>query len=261
MISAFRGRYRFLSNFDEPPAGTYAAVQQVVLNGPSPGAEIYYTTDGSTPVVGSSVQTLSGISIQVDTSETIKAIAVEPGYSASPVASATYLINLPPPDFSFTLSPNSLTVTSGGSGTSTLGVTAINGFSGSVSFACSGLPAGASCSFSPASVTAGNSSTLMIMDTASASSRSRIRFPLAPVTSVGLAFAWIGFRRCARTRFIQSVVLAAAIVSVSGCGGGGAGTVGGGSGVQNPPPTTSIVTVTATSGSLSHTATLTLIVN
>lgn len=242
-----------------PPAGTYSSTQQVFLNDPSPGAEIYYTTDGSTPVVGSRFQTPSGFSIPVNTSETIQAIAVEPGYSASPVASATYVIDLPTPDFGVVLNPTSLTVNSGGSGTSTLNVTAVGGFSGSVSFACSGLPVGATCSFSPASVPAGNSSNLTIMVAASASNGSRSRFPFAPVTFVALAFAWFRLRRRTWTLSLQIVVLAVVISSLTSCSGGGASNGVGGR--QNPPPITSNVTVTATSGTLSHTATLALTVN
>jgi hypothetical protein len=57
------------------------------------------------------------------------------------------------PSFSLSLSPSMLTVTAGQSGTSTLTVTSNGGFNQPVSFACSGLPQYAACSFSPASVT------------------------------------------------------------------------------------------------------------
>ncbi|HLA78509.1 MAG TPA: M20/M25/M40 family metallo-hydrolase [Vicinamibacteria bacterium] len=57
------------------------------------------------------------------------------------------------PDFSVACSPASLSATQGGSATSTCTVTSISGFSSAVGLACSGLPSGASCTFSPASVT------------------------------------------------------------------------------------------------------------
>jgi hypothetical protein len=63
-----------------------------------------------------------------------------------PVASTT-------PDFTLACSPSSLSVAQGGSGTSTCTVTSQNGFSSAVNLSCSGLPSGASCSFSPAAVT------------------------------------------------------------------------------------------------------------
>src|SRR5262249_25056711 len=54
------------------------------------GASIYYTTNGTTPTVSS---TLYATPIPVSSSMTIKAIAVASGFSSSPVASGTYVIN------------------------------------------------------------------------------------------------------------------------------------------------------------------------
>jgi hypothetical protein len=58
---------------------------------------------------------------------------------------------LPPPattaDFSLGASPSSLNITQGSSGSSTITVTSLNGFSGSVSLSASGLPAGVTASF------------------------------------------------------------------------------------------------------------------
>ena len=65
-------------------------------------------------------------------------------------------------NFGLAVTPASRTVTSGNSGTFTATVTALNGFTGTVTFAASGLPAGAAASFNPASVTTGGSSTLTI---------------------------------------------------------------------------------------------------
>ena len=58
----------------------------------------------------------------------------------------------PQPDFSLGISPNSASVTPGGSATYTVTATGVNGFNGTVNFAVSGLPSGATGSFSPASV-------------------------------------------------------------------------------------------------------------
>ena len=70
-----------------PPAGTYVLPQLVSISDASPGATIYYTTDGSTPTTSSA--RYSG-PILVVTTTTIRAMAVVPGWSQSPVASATY---------------------------------------------------------------------------------------------------------------------------------------------------------------------------
>ena len=76
-----------------PPAGTYASVQSVTISTTTAGTTIYYTTDGSTPTTAS---TLYSTPVQVAASLTLKAIASGGGHTASPVASAAYVLNLPP---------------------------------------------------------------------------------------------------------------------------------------------------------------------
>src|SRR2546423_1830740 len=66
------------------------------------------------------------------------------------------------PDFSLAASPASRTVVQGGGTTYTATVTGGTGFSGTVSLSVSGLPAGASASFSPASISNSGSSTLSV---------------------------------------------------------------------------------------------------
>jgi subtilase family serine protease len=58
-----------------------------------------------------------------------------------------------PPDFTASSPTTTLSVFSGQSGTATITVVPKNNFTGSVGFACTGLPSGSSCSFSPATVT------------------------------------------------------------------------------------------------------------
>jgi hypothetical protein len=61
------------------------------------------------------------------------------------------------PDYSVTASPASQSVTQGNSTTYTATVTPTGGFTGTVALSVSGLPAGATGSFNPASLTSGNS--------------------------------------------------------------------------------------------------------
>ncbi|HZR28980.1 MAG TPA: TIM-barrel domain-containing protein [Terriglobales bacterium] len=65
-------------------------------------------------------------------------------------------------DFSLTATPASQSVTTGGSTTYTVTIGASGGFSGSVALSASGLPAGATASFNPASVSGAGSSTLTV---------------------------------------------------------------------------------------------------
>jgi len=57
------------------------------------------------------------------------------------------------PDFSVSASPTSLAITQGSSGTATVTVSSLNGFTSAVALSASGLPAGVTASFNPASVT------------------------------------------------------------------------------------------------------------
>jgi hypothetical protein len=76
-----------------PAAGTYTSIQTVTLADSTTGASIYYTLDGSTPTTASAKYSKA---LTVNQSTTINTIAVATGYSSSAVASATYILNLPP---------------------------------------------------------------------------------------------------------------------------------------------------------------------
>ena len=72
----------------------------------------------------------------------------------------------PPPDFSIAAAPTTVTVTAGQGGTSTISTAVTSGAAQSVALSATGLPSGATASFNPASITAGQSSTLTITTTA-----------------------------------------------------------------------------------------------
>ena len=74
---------------------------------------------------------------------------------------------VPVPNFVLSASPNSLALTQGTSGTSTITVTPQNGFNGNVSLAASGLPSGVTASFNPTSTTSTSTLTLTASSTAS----------------------------------------------------------------------------------------------
>ncbi len=74
-----------------PPGGTYASAQSVKLSDGSPGAQIYYTLDGSTPTTSSTLYT--GTNIAVNATTTINAIAIVSGWTNSLVSTAAYTIN------------------------------------------------------------------------------------------------------------------------------------------------------------------------
>ena len=69
----------------------YTSAQTVTISDTTPGATIYYTTNGTAPTTSSTLYTGA---ITVSASETIKAIATAPGYLQSVVGAATYTISL-----------------------------------------------------------------------------------------------------------------------------------------------------------------------
>ena len=240
------------------PTGTYSSPQVVTMSDPTPGSTIYYTTDGTQPWTLSPVY--SG-AITISANTILRAFAGAAGYGYSPITSASYAINLPAPAFAFTASSSSLSVASGGSGSTVLTITPQNGFNSKVSFACSGLPVGASCSFNPATVTPSGSavSTTMTISTAKKSaSLLRPDRSGVPIVAFAIVLGIFGFGRARRRSLLVTALAMSGLGLLSACGGGG-GTTGGGGGGSNP--VTYTTTVTATSGSLQQTATIALTVN
>ena len=154
--------------------------------------------------------------------------------------------------FNVSANPTTVAVTAPGqSGSTTLTVTPLGGFNQSVSYSCTGLPAGATCTFSAASAT---SETLAIATTGPSASldkipsrRRRLFYALMLPGFLGLVLS-AGNRKSRRAMRLLSfvAVLSLATFWMPACGGGGSSTQ------SNPgtPVGTSTVTITATAGSL-----------
>jgi N-acetylneuraminic acid mutarotase len=238
------------------PGGTYGTVQSVIINDLSTGSIIYYTTDGSTPGTSSAVYTGP---ITVSSTETINAAAIAPSLAMSTVATATYTI---PPNFSIAASPAVVTVDAGNAGSTMLTVTPWGGINSAISFACSGLPSNATYSFSPTTVTpSGSAATtqLTIAVSAQASVVSPGSRPFVPATGLAIATCFFVWRRRRAIGGALLVVLLAGAMFLTGCGGGSTGGGGGGGGGGSLQSYT--VTVTATSGTIQQSASVTLIEN
>jgi hypothetical protein len=141
-----------------------------------------------------------------------------------------------------------------------LTVTPQNGFNAAVSFACSGLPTGASCSFNPATVTpsgAAAKTTLTINAQTLTAAVHRNSRPLFPATVLALTLCIFGWKKRRGLKLVLLLAMTSAGLGLlSGCGGGSGG--GGGGGVMQMA---SPITVTATSGTIQQTTTVTLAVN
>jgi hypothetical protein len=180
-------------------------------------------------------------------------------------------------DFQIVALTPSLTVQAGQPGQFAFNVQPVNGtFNGSVTFSCTGAPQSSLCSFSPASTTPPLNATDTVMmnatTTAPTASLQRSGKPFSfhfsyafmlPLT--GLLFCCNTSRDAVRKRrrrkkpSLSVIGLLLLLMSLVSCGGG---LVGNNSVTARPgtPSGTYNITVTATSGSISHPAQVTLIV-
>ena len=179
------------------------------------------------------------------------------------------------PDFSFTGSPTTLTVTAGGYGSTVLTVASIGGFTGPVQFSCQDLPAQVTCAFNPTQQTlAANgtfTSTLQLGTQApsgTASSAIERHSAVALACALPGALALLGLARRRRSRSIQWLAVALLVggttLGLSGCSQR--------YGYLHHPPTvatgtpagTYSITVTANgdlvSSAIQHTLTISLVV-
>lgn len=85
--------------------GAYSGPQTVTITSSTPNAVIYYTTNGYTPSTGSPVY--SG-PVPISRSGTLAAIAVAPGYSASPMTFGPYYITSVPDNFIYNVAGSNL---------------------------------------------------------------------------------------------------------------------------------------------------------
>jgi N-acetylneuraminic acid mutarotase len=257
--------------FFSPVAGTYTSAQSVAIKDATAGATIYYTTNGDTPTIYSTVYSTA---IAVSSTETLQAIATASGYSTSDVATATYTINLS--TTTFTISGTAVTVTPGAvTGiTSTITVTPNGGFIGNVALtaAITSSPVGAkslpSLSFnstSPVSITSASAGTATLTVYTTAQTTATLVYPARPGTpwyaASGATLACIlligipARRRSWRTVLGMLALLVALTSGVLACGGGGGGTI-----YPGTTPGSYTITVTGTSGTAIATGTISLTV-
>jgi subtilisin family serine protease len=192
--------------------------------------------------------------------------------------------SLAPPtssDFDILAAPSDISLAAGESASYTTSVTPVGGFKGTVTLSCSGAPAASSCSISPAQVTLDGNDPATASVTLTTATRSFLplvapeRFdPPVRVGKISAEFfayllACVVLWRLAcvpRRRLLMSaaIIFPIALLCTS-CGGGSSS-----ASMTDPPPPAPVVgtpqgaftiVVTATSASVSHTASVTLKVN
>ena len=110
------------------------------------------TQIGTSPLSAGS-STFTSTSLSAGTHSITATYSGDATYAGSTSAPVSITVGTAPtPDYSLSISNSSLTVAQGFSGSLTITATPKNGFKQMLALACSGLPAGASCSFNPQSV-------------------------------------------------------------------------------------------------------------
>jgi hypothetical protein len=132
--------------------GTALSATQLNATASVAGKFAYSPAAGTVPAVGT--DTLTVTFTPTDTTD----------YTTA-TASVALKVN-PAPSFTLAASPASLTVTQGASGKSTIAVTALNGFTGKVTLAASGLPSGVTASYATNPTTGTSVLTLAASNTA-----------------------------------------------------------------------------------------------
>jgi uncharacterized protein len=242
-------------------AGTSVALT-ATLSGNStnlPSGTVTFSSNGSSigpATIASGVATLTTKTLPVGAdaiTATYNGDSVYPAVSTTAPVTVT-ITPAPVPDFSFSVANTSINVSDANhTGSATLNVAMVNGFSQTVSFSCAGLPANSHCTFAPPTLSASGTSTLTVaIDQASLIPNPFHRHDggIAIAALLGLPFL---LRRRLRakltlhTTLLATLLLAVAASTLVGCGSG----VSTGKG-------TSTVIVSATAGSLTHTASFTL---
>jgi hypothetical protein len=217
--------------FGAPPllAGAQASANladPVLLNGQHTLVATYSGTSGNDPNY-------------LDSTSTLLSFNLQPDFTMSPPQPSRITIGAP-----------------GGAATLKFSIGALDHFTGTVNFSCSGLPAESACNFSPATVKGSGTTTMTVTTTPAKLSTLRYERLLQFWASTGVGIAGVFLlalpSRPRRWRRILAFMAFALFLVTAGCGGGSSGS---GAVVQHDPGTTAgtyNVTIDATSGSIVH---------
>jgi hypothetical protein len=218
---------------------------------------VYTSSTASVCTVSNSTATFASVT----SAGTCTITASQPGdnqyFAAALPVTVSFTVNPPgqTPAMNLNLSLSSLTLQSGTVGLTEITVTSQNNFTGSVAFACSGLPAGYTCTFNPNPITVaegGSVSTALSISGSATAAVQHNNSPLFPAATLAVAICLIGFKKRNRLQLLMLFVVSfAALGLFTACGGSTATTT---------KATTSSVTITATSGTMTQSATLTVTV-
>jgi len=244
-----------------PASGKIVCTAGTLASGASATATVVITpTAGAVPSITNSVSVISN---QTDPNSNNNSASVTTAVTAITAQ----------PDFTLAASPLNTTVQAGGTGTYTLTVTPAAGFTGNVSLACSGAPALTTCSISPNPVSVGATAVnaTMTLQTSAPVTTAAITPPgewrgrsdflgkAGLVSLLGMMVSVVFAGKASRRKKMLLPAFATLIlllIFLTGCGGKALQP----SKTGGTPAGTYQITVTATSGQLSHSASVVLTV-
>jgi uncharacterized protein (TIGR03118 family) len=208
--------------------------------------------DGNgTPLVNEKLHSLVFGDGNPGTADTLYVTSAPAGGSAGVLAAIAVNTSGAGPDFALSSDRQSVTVTPGQVGDFSVKAAPVGNYRGTFTFSCS-APTAVTCNVSSPSVDPATGAAVVAV-TATAS-RTAGANAAAAVLLPGFLLAGIGWRRrrrlLSRLMIVALGVLGLAAMGLSGCGSSSA--------KMNPGPVAQTFSVTAVSGSISHTTTLTL---
>lgn len=175
--------------------------------------------------------------------------SANPLQSVAPTLAPSLAFAIPSGDFTLKLDPSVFSATTRQNGIATITITPVNGFNSPVTFSCSGLPTGAACGFTPATVTPSGApitTTLTVSYTKPVASLRRGASPVLPASALACTVLFLGWKR--RRSMIVCLFAASLLGLCAGCG------------TDNQSLHTYTVTLTASSSSAQHSTTFLLTV-
>jgi hypothetical protein len=257
---------------------TVTATVASTTTGTPTGTVTFYngtTSLGTSSLNSSGVATFTSATLGVGSYSVTGVYNGDSNYSTSTSPSSSFAVNADPQDFQLSVSTASVAVASGSTVQTTLSVSPTNTLAGTLTFACTGLPQYATCTFGPPSTLAVTATTNLQTywqqpipvtitfwsDVAPVASVTPAERPGSRGTHPMLAFGWpvmlVGLGGLARRRLRRSgaalfaalfCLLAGVSLTLSGCNSAINGVK------YTTPAGTSNVTITVTGpGSTSHT--------
>jgi len=255
------------------------AVVHVPPGSPAPTGSVTFSSGGTqlgnVPLSGSNTVQFAASGLPAGTSTITAAYSGDSNHEAATSTMLSVVVQPLPPSFSLTATPQTVNITAGQSGTVTLNFATNPTFNGTIMTACSGLPAGATCTFNPTgglALTGGQTGSVQVSIATTASTTmamSRFGIHTWGRTAGGLAIAqallllWPRRQKKIAGMMGTSLMVLFGMVlvlSATGCGGS-KGSSGSGSGTAS----SAVVTITSTSASggatLTQTAAVSVVIN